>query len=118
MQDTIQSVSSEINFDVTNLPINTRLSFFLNDVDYTPLVCPNNGLIGDPVITDNTGNAKGKILVLSSYAIQIGGNSLIIKVFTTIIIIIVGFYIFEEKFTWSKIIGIIILLTGLYLLSE
>jgi len=45
-------------------------------------------------------------------------NSLIIKVFTTIIIIIVGFYIFEEKFTWSKIIGIIILLTGLYLLSE
>jgi len=45
-------------------------------------------------------------------------NSLIVKVFTTIIVVVVGFYIFEEKFTWSKIIGIIILLTGLYLLNE
>ena len=79
MQDTTQSVSSEINFNVTNLPINTKLSVFLNDVDYTQLVCPDGGLVGDSIISDHTGNIKGKILVLSSYAIQLGGDNLIIK---------------------------------------
>jgi hypothetical protein len=79
MQDTTQSVSSEINFNVTNLPINTQLSVFLNDVNYTQLVCPDGKLIGDPIISDHTGSIKGKILVLSSYAIQLGGDNLIIK---------------------------------------
>lgn len=45
-------------------------------------------------------------------------NNLIIKVFTTIIIVIIGYYIFGENYSWSKITGIAILILGLYLLNE
>jgi hypothetical protein len=79
MQDISKPTSSVINYDVYNLPPNTNLKVLLNDVDCTPLVAPDNGLVGDPISTDTAGRAKGKILVLSSYAIQLGGSDLIIK---------------------------------------
>ena len=79
MQDILKPTSSVINYDVYNLPPNTNLNVLLNDIDCTLLVAPENGLVGDPIKTDSKGNAKGKILVLSSYAIQLGGVDLIIK---------------------------------------
>ena len=79
MQDISKPTSSVINYDVYNLPPNTNLNVLLNDVDCTPLVVPDNGLVGDPISTDSAGRAKGKILVLSSYAIQLGGVDLTIK---------------------------------------
>jgi hypothetical protein len=79
MQDIAKPTSSVISYDVYNLPPSTNLNVLLNDIDCTPLVSPDNGLIGDPIKTDITGRAKGKIVVLSSYAIQLGGNDLTIK---------------------------------------
>lgn len=79
MQDIAQPTSSVISYDVYNLPSSTNLNVLLNDVDCTPLVSPDGGLIGDPIKTDTTGRAKGKIVVLASYAIQLGGSDLTIK---------------------------------------
>jgi len=79
MQDIAKPTSSVINYDVYNLPPSTNLNVLLNDIDCTLLVSPDGGLIGDPIKTDTTGRAKGKIVVLSSYAIQLGGSDLTIK---------------------------------------
>ena len=55
--------SSVINFDVFNLPPYTPLSIWVNGTNHTLVSAPLNGYIGDEIITDGTGQAKGTILL-------------------------------------------------------
>ena len=55
--------SSVINFDVFNLPPYTSLSVWVNGTNHTLVSAPLNGYIGDEIITDGTGRAKGTILL-------------------------------------------------------
>ena len=45
-------------------------------------------------------------------------NSLLLKAFTTIIILVIGIYIFQEEYSNYKIFGVFLLLTGIYFISD
>ena len=55
--------SSVINFDVFNLPPYTSLSIWVNGTNHTLVSAPLNGYIGDEIITDGAGRAKGTIIL-------------------------------------------------------
>ena len=55
--------SSVINFDVFNLPPYTPLSIWVNGTNHTLVSSPLNGYIGDEIITDGAGGAKGTIIL-------------------------------------------------------
>jgi len=55
--------SSVINFDVFNLPPYTSLSIWVNGTNHTLVSAPLNGYIGDEIITDGSGRARGAIIL-------------------------------------------------------
>lgn len=64
--------SSVVNFDVYNLPPYTDVGVFVNSVDHSLLVSPDNGLVGDTLTTDSSGRAKGKLLLNQWFAAYTG----------------------------------------------
>lgn len=64
--------SSVINFDVFNLPPYTQIGVVVNSIDHSLLVSPDNGLVGDPLISDSTGRVKGKLLLNQWCASYVG----------------------------------------------
>ncbi|NBO99982.1 MAG: hypothetical protein EBU90_07605 [Proteobacteria bacterium] len=52
-----------ISFTVNLLPPLTRIYVFANGVDITFTSTPESGIIGQPLVTDNAGSLKGKILL-------------------------------------------------------
>ena len=55
--------SSVINFDVFNLPPYTPLSIWVNGTNHTLVSSPLNGYIGDEIITDGAGRARGTLIL-------------------------------------------------------
>ena len=55
--------SSVINFDVFNLPPYTPLSIWVNGTNHTLVSAPLNGYIGDEIITDGAGRARGTLIL-------------------------------------------------------
>jgi len=55
--------SSVINFDVFNLPPYTSLSIWVNGTNHTAVSAPLNGYIGDEIITDGAGRARGTLIL-------------------------------------------------------
>jgi len=45
-------------------------------------------------------------------------NSMFIKIASTISLIFIGIFFFEEKYHWKQILGFILTIIGIYLISQ
>ena len=58
--------SEIINFTLIDMPAQARIYVFANGKDITFLATPASGIIGAPLVSDNTGTVNGKLLLPST----------------------------------------------------